>query len=101
MIRRYSAPVATTRGSLEKNPMIGAGAICSMSSEATMADIAMTAADRNVSRTRFAWRAPKFCPATGATAKPSATIGRNNAWTIRMPMPKPACAAAPNRRLMT
>ena len=38
--------------------------------------------------------------ATGATAKPSATIGRNTDWTIRKPTPKPACAAAPKRRLM-
>ncbi len=54
------------------------------------------AAMRKVARTRCGRRAPKFCPATGATANPSATMGMKPAWPIRWPMPKPACAAAPN-----
>ena len=61
---------------------------------------AIPTAERNVARTRSAWRAPKFWPATGATAKPSATTGRNIAWMSRRPMPNPACAAAPNGRLI-
>ena len=56
---------------------------------------AIRAPTRKVSRTRSARRAPKFCPATGLTAKPSATTGMNPACTTRRPMPKPAWAAAP------
>jgi len=61
----------------------------------------MTAADRKVSRTRCGCPAPKFWPATGATANPSATTGMKPAWMIRIPMPNPACAADPNGRLTT
>ena len=54
---------------------------------------------RNVARTRSGRRAPKFCPATGPTANPSATTGMKPACITRRPMPKPACAAAPNGRV--
>ena len=48
-----------------------------------------------------ATRQTKFWPATGATAKPRATIGMKPAWPTRWPMPKPACAAAPKGWLTT
>ncbi|MNC91985.1 hypothetical protein D3C83_83380 [compost metagenome] len=65
----------------------------------SMPAVASTAASRNVCFTRCACRAPKFWPATGPTAKPRATTGRKHAWMMRMPMPNPACAAAPNGRV--
>ncbi len=57
---------------------------------------ARPAAALNAARTRSPLRAAKFCPATGATANPSATTGRNADCTIRRPIVKPPCAAAPN-----
>jgi hypothetical protein len=53
-----------------------------------------------VSRTRSGFRAPKFWPATGATANARATTGMKPACMIRSPIPKPACAAAPNGLLI-
>ena len=61
-----------------------------------MAPAAMPAAALNAARTRSPLCAAKFCPATGATAKASATTGRNADWMMRRPMVKPPCAAAPN-----
>src|SRR2546426_395489 len=58
------------------------------------------AAPLNVSFTRWARRAPKFWPATGATENASATTGMNPAWMMRIPMPTPACAAAPKGRVI-
>ena len=40
-------------------------------------------------RTRSPSRAAKFCPATGATAIPSATTGRKHACRTRSPIPNP------------
>ena len=56
-------------------------------------------AQRNVSRTRSGWPAPTFCPATGAVANAIAIAGRKTACITRLPMPKPACASAPNPRM--
>ena len=61
---------------------------------------AISAATRNVPRTRSGSRAPKFWPATGLTEKPSATTGMKPAWMTRRPMPNPAWAAAPNPRVI-
>ena len=63
--------------------------------------VANDTADVNVALTRSPLRAPKFWPATGPTANPSATTGRKLACRMRWPMPKPAWAAAPNGRLTT
>src|SRR5262245_47383794 len=101
MMWRYSAPTAITCGSEEKIPTMASEASQTSNASTNIAAAASTAPVRNVARTRSAFRAPKFCPATGLTAKPSATTGRKHAWMMRMPMPKPACAAAPNGRLTT
>lgn len=88
-----------TAGSLENTPMSAAGATCASSANRTMPAVAMRAAALNVARTRDGFRAPKFWPATGATAKPSATTGRKPDCMMRSPMPKPAWAEAPNGRM--
>src|SRR5687767_8907511 len=72
---RYSTPIAMTCGSSEKTPTIAAPPTRHAMVQTTITPAAMSAADRNVARTRCGCRAPKFWPATGATAKPSATTG--------------------------
>ncbi len=96
--RRYSLPTAMTPGSDEKTPIIAAAAKWQATAKTNMKAAAAPAAVLNVSRTRSECRAPKFWPATGPTANPSATTGMNPACSTRMPMPNPACAADPNGR---
>ena len=55
----------------------------------------VSAAARKVSRTRSGSFAPKFWPAIGAAANAIAIAGRKIDCITRMPMPNPACAAAP------
>ena len=55
----------------------------------------------NVRSTRALWPAPKFWPAIGAAANDTASIGRNSDCISREPMPNPACACAPKRRMQT
>src|SRR5437762_5983516 len=74
-MRRYSEPTANTAGSFEKTPINAWGAIRQRITSSTMTAETMYAALRNVSMTRSRLRAPKFCPATGETEKPSATAG--------------------------
>ena len=78
-MRRYSVPTASTAGSFENTPIKAWGALRQMTTSSTMTAETMYAALRNVSMTRSRLRAPKFCPATGATEKPSATAGMNKA----------------------
>ena len=99
-IVRYSDPNAITCGSRVNPRMnIGANSHALTVSTAIIADASPIAAN-TVCRTRSARRPPKFCPTTGATAKLNATTGKNIACITRAPTPKPACAAAPNCRMM-
>ena len=87
-----------TAASCEKPPTSDFDSRLQAIEKISITPAAISAASRNVSFTRWPCRAPKFCPATGATANPSATTGMKPAWTTRMPIPKPAWAAAPNGR---
>ncbi len=100
MMRRYSVPTAMTAGSLLNTRTNGPGSKWQAVANATMMATDSHAASLNVSFTRCARRAPKFWPATGATENASATTGMKPAWMMRMPMPNPACAAAPNGRVI-
>ena len=97
-MRRYSSPTASTCGSRENTAIIRAGAMWQATVKSAITTEDRISAERKVSRTRSGWRAPKFCPATGATANPRATTGMKPDCITRMPMPKPAWAAAPNGR---
>ncbi len=100
MTRRYSAPKAITSGSAEKVPIMAWGAMWLRTVNRIMSAETSMEADLNVSRTRPASRAPKFCPASGAAAKLMAMTGSSMACITRAPMPKPACAAAPKLRMI-
>jgi hypothetical protein len=60
MMRRYSPPTASTWGSCEKTPIIAWGARWQRMVKQAMSTAAKVTPTRNVSRTRSAWRAPKF-----------------------------------------
>ena len=98
MICRYTVPAPTTAGSSVKTRTIPCAHRCTAAVITSMNAEAISAASRNTARTRSGSRAPTFCPATGATAKPSATTGMKVAWMTRVPIPKPACSTAPNGR---
>src|SRR5690349_4973439 len=97
-MRRYSSPTAITAASFENTRMSAAGKRLHITAISSIQPTAIMLASLNTALTRPPSRAPTFWPATGATEKPSATTGMNNACTTRMPMPNPACAAAPNGR---
>ena len=78
---------------------MASGARCDTTVSSSIAAVEIHSAVRYVSRTRSGLRAPKFCPATGATPNASATIGMKPACTTRCPMPNPAWAEAPNGRM--
>src|SRR5688572_10653005 len=99
MMRRYSSPTAITAGSFENIPTSEGATTLQTIAQKSIHTPAISAPLRNVAFTRSACRAPKFCPATGATENPSATTGMNPACTMRIPIPKAACAAAPNGRV--
>ena len=78
-IRRYSTPMVMTAGSEEKSRIIASGMIWQTMVKSSMKPPPINAPRRKVSRTRSGFRAPKFWPATGAAANPSATTGMNPA----------------------
>src|SRR3954464_8003899 len=95
-IFRYSPPTARTSGSLLNRPTSHWGTRWQITNRITIAAVAIVTPTRNVARTRSGRRAPKFCPATGLQANPSATTGMKPAWITRRPMPNPACGPPPN-----
>src|SRR5262249_54287648 len=96
-IRRYSVPTAITSGSFEKIRIIAAGARWQATAKNAITPAAMKTAVLNVSRTRSGWRAPKFWPATGATANPSATTGKKPRRQNAHPDPEARLRGGPER----
>ncbi len=65
-----------------------------------MMQLPISVANANVSRTRANFPAAKFCPTMGAVANATAIAGRNMLCMTRWPMPNPAWASGPKRRMI-
>lgn len=86
-MRRNMAPTSITAGSWAKAAIMTCGQIWQTPVRTSMRPDDSTAASRTVRRTRSARPAPKFWPATGATAKDTAMAGRKIDCMTRAPTP--------------
>ena len=85
-------------GVAEKPPSNSPGCHCASIVKTIITAVTISAALTKVSRTRAPLPAPKFCPAIGPAASAIASAGIWIRPSTRVPMPNPACAAAPKSR---
>ena len=97
IICKNSKATAIVSGSFENPASNSSGLQLHQDREPIITTVAISAALTKVSRTRGQLPAPKFWPAIGPAASETASAGIWIKPSTRVPMPNPACAAAPNR----